>query len=207
MATSRKKAKANKVVSVAKTNKAKNTKGFVKTLQPQLQILIGGPHGEKLMKHPRVIAAIEAAKRSIIEGHKHIVSPPYCKIITDEKSGLKINLLALPERGELGENQGTVALTTVIAGGVVYEERAHFESLTKACEYIDDFEQKQSNRFSHRAISHYAKKVVMRIDNRISPVINSVVEELGLNNRNDQASEASAPMIDEKKALKAPSRK
>lgn len=151
-----------KTFTVVQTSKRKVV---IEKRKPKVTIEILGPNAAELMKNPAFKVAFEQKKQAIIDGYKDILckkSPPFCKIINDVTTGLRVLLMIVPENDRNIKKSGAAVIVSTMVGNINYSEAIGHGNLKRACEYIADFEQKQSARFCETAVSEYARDIVNR---------------------------------------------
>ncbi len=95
------------------------------------------PAGNSAKKAPAKKVAAPAAVK--------LKSPSWAKTLTDKKSGLIVNVSAWP----IGSNpQGPAKVkVSCVTNSYVHYEVTSFENSARACQYVTDFGQVQSERF------------------------------------------------------------
>lgn len=141
-----------------------------------IKILTDNVKIQELLKTPEFKTKFDLAKSQIIERYNLIKSPPFCKILKCDKTGLVILLQVYPsKRNAIHNNFCAVTITTML-GRVLYDEQAEFKNLRRACEYVSDFNQEQAARFTQSAINAHAKDMINYVATELSPIMDRIMK-------------------------------
>lgn len=181
MATTKKKP-AKKTAAKPRAKKASAKKPEL----VDIKFLTNHPKVQELAKQPNFKQRFELVKAKIKAGYDFIQSPPFCKPIIDKSTGLIVLLEVQPSDPNSIHRRPAAVFIKTMVGRVQYIEEAEFRNMQRACEYISDFDQKQSARFCSSAVKKHAHDVTISALKDIEPMI-------------DQALEAKQPVNNEKK--------
>jgi hypothetical protein len=172
-----------KRMAISKARRKKNAPKQQRRRLVDIKILTDHPKIQELLKTPEFKERFEKTKGNIIAGYNLLKTPPFCKILKDDKTGLVILLEVQPHSGRyIHKLPATVNITTMV-GRIKYVETADFKNLRRACEYVNDFDQKQSARFTESAINVHSKDMINHVISELSPMLDKFMRP---NHSNDQ---------------------
>ena len=171
MAKRKEKKKNSTPKRVAKKRTKKSPSAARKPHKANIVLLTNNPKIKELMKDPEWARKFEEKKQQIAEGYNQIKSPKFCKIITDEKSGLIVLVYVMPASNDRIKRSPAEVYVMTMVNNICHVEMVKFSSLKRACEYVGDFDQEQSARFCDTAVRIHAVNICNNVIKNFAPAV------------------------------------
>lgn len=169
----------------AKTKNRKRKPAAPKKQQPaakkgsllDIRLLTTNPKVKELIdKDPDFRAKFEKAKAGIIAGHGMIKSPEHAyKILKCKKTELVVLIQVQPSDRRSIHKEAAAVIVSTMCGRIQYGETIEFKNLKRACEYVQDVDQLQIERFTSETVKRHAHDIANSVISELKPIVDKAI--------------------------------